>query len=153
MDIAEIEHIIKVLKENGITDFELKRADGELKLRREEASAPSPSQSHHGELFIQPLVSAPQSLSASAIAPSHDSHLLKVESPIVGTFYRKPSPDREVFVNEGDYVKKGDTICIVEAMKLMNEIEAPFTGKIEKIIPQDGEVVEFGEIMFLINPT
>ncbi len=75
-----------------------------------------------------------------------------MESPLVGTFYRKPSPDASPFVSEGDVVKKGDTLCIVEAMKLMNEIEAPCSGKVTKVLPSDGAVVEFGEVLFLIDP-
>ena len=80
------------------------------------------------------------------------SNLKKVESPIVGTFYRKPSPDAPPFAKEGDRVAAGDTLCIVEAMKLMNEIDSPCSGTIEKILVADGEVVEFGEVLFLIKP-
>ncbi|NDC38170.1 MAG: hypothetical protein EBZ48_08975 [Proteobacteria bacterium] len=69
---------------------------------------------------------------------------------MVGTFYRKPSPDAEPFVKEGDRVSKGATLCIIEAMKVMNEIDAPCDGVIEKILPSEGEVVEFGEVLFLI---
>jgi acetyl-CoA carboxylase biotin carboxyl carrier protein len=80
------------------------------------------------------------------------AHFVKVESPIVGTFYRKPSPDSDVFVKEGSSVKKGDTLCIIEAMKLMNEIDAPCDGRVEKILLSEGHVVEFGEALFYINP-
>ena len=98
--------------------------------------------------------------STPTIAPANNDangasinpNLKKVESPIVGTFYRKPSPDAPSFVKEGDRVKKGSTLCIIEAMKVMNEIDAPCDGVVEKIFPTEGEVVEFGEVLFLINP-
>jgi len=77
---------------------------------------------------------------------------VKVESPIVGSFYRRPSPESAPFVSEGDIVKKGQTICIIEAMKLMNEIPAPCDGRIHSIKLSDGQVVEFGEVMFLLEP-
>jgi acetyl-CoA carboxylase biotin carboxyl carrier protein len=80
-----------------------------------------------------------------------DPRLVKMESPIVGTFYRKPSPEARPFVEEGDRVTKGQTLCIVEAMKLMNEIESPTSGVIEKVCVGDGTVVEFGEVLFLIR--
>jgi acetyl-CoA carboxylase biotin carboxyl carrier protein len=90
---------------------------------------------------------------AVAAAPQEDlGRFVKVESPIVGTFYRKPSPDADLFVKEGDIVSKGATLCIVEAMKLMNEIESPTSGKIVKILGAEGKVVEFGEVLFLIDP-
>ena len=77
---------------------------------------------------------------------------VKVESPIVGSFYRKPSPDAEPFAKEGDVVRKGGTLCIIEAMKLMNEIESPTSGRIVKVLGVEGQVVEFGEVLFLIDP-
>jgi acetyl-CoA carboxylase biotin carboxyl carrier protein len=88
-------------------------------------------------------------------APRKDEipdHFVKVISPIVGTFYRRPSPDAEAFVKEGEWVKKDQTLCIVEAMKLMNEIPAPVDGRIEKVLLTDSQVVEFGEVLFWINP-
>ena len=78
--------------------------------------------------------------------------MVKVESPIVGTFYRKSSPDADAFVSVGASVSKGDTLCIIEAMKLMNEIEAPCSGTVEKILASDSQVVEFGESLFFIRP-
>jgi acetyl-CoA carboxylase biotin carboxyl carrier protein len=89
----------------------------------------------------------------SASSSSEDlGRFIKVESPIVGSFYRRPSPDAEPFVKEGDVISKGSTLCIIEAMKLMNEIESPASGKIVKILGTEGQVVEFGEVLFLIDP-
>jgi acetyl-CoA carboxylase biotin carboxyl carrier protein len=90
---------------------------------------------------------------SGAVAVTEDlGRYVKVESPIVGTFYRKPSPDAEPFVKEGDSISKGSTLCIIEAMKLMNEIESPASGKIVKVFGTEGQVVEFGEVLFLIDP-
>jgi acetyl-CoA carboxylase biotin carboxyl carrier protein len=100
-------------------------------------------------------VVAPTGVSAAGVGAAHEDtgRFTKVESPIVGTFYRKPSPDAELFVKEGDTVSKGQTLCIIEAMKLMNEIESPSSGKIVKILGVEGKVVEFGEVLFLIDPS
>ena len=158
MDIKNLEQILELLKQNDITDFELNEGTTQLKLSRAkpELRMGSSSSSHSLEpAIIQlpqssgPVVGAAFSASTPAAVPDN---YVKVESPLVGTFYRKPSPDADNFVSEGSTVKKGDTLCIVEAMKLMNEIDAPISGRIEKILVGDSEVVEFGETMFLINP-
>lgn len=157
MEIKDLEQIFELLKQNDITEFELNKEGIQLKLSRAKpevrmvAAASTqglePAIVHsaqgHAAFVAAPVLSAP------AISDNYT----KVESPLVGTFYRKPSPDSENFVNEGAVVKKGQTICIVEAMKLMNEIEAPVSGTVEKVLVGDGEVVEFGEVMFLIKPS
>ena len=157
MDIKELEQIITILKKNEVTDFELNKGDIHIKLSREKLAraalveaAPTNSAP---QLAIQPAISgvAPAAQAVTA-APAINPNLVKVESPIVGTFYRRSSPDAEPFVSEGARVEKGDTLCIIEAMKLMNEIEAPRSGKIEKVMLSDGQVVEYGEVLFLINP-
>jgi acetyl-CoA carboxylase biotin carboxyl carrier protein len=105
------------------------------------------------------LVPAVQHAAVPVVAASNGNGVqedlgryVKVESPIVGSFYRKPSPDAEPFVKEGDVVSKGCTLCIIEAMKLMNEIESPTSGKVVKVLGAEGQVVEFGEVLFLIDP-
>ena len=158
MNIKELEQIIKILKENDVTDFELEHDGTHIKLNRggvvvqQVAARPT-----HSE--VQPaIVSVPTANGHASHAPAAAAvggvppHMFKVESPLVGTFYRKPSPDADFFVKEGQMVKKGDTLCIVEAMKLMNEIEAECSGRVEKILATDGSVVEFGEVLFVIDP-
>ena len=160
MDIKELEQIISILKQNDVAEFELTTQEGtHIKLSRGLARATVDSGLRHIE--VQPAIiphangqMAASMPAAGAQAPAQvESHLKPVESPIVGTFYRKPSPDAEPFVKEGDIVKKGDTLCIVEAMKLMNEIDAPCSGRVVKSLLQDGQVVEYGEVLFLIDPT
>ncbi|MCI5065928.1 acetyl-CoA carboxylase biotin carboxyl carrier protein [bacterium] len=157
MDIKELEKIIKILKENGVTEFELEQDKTHIKLSRAHlvtAVAPSAVAAPEGVVAAAiPAQLQESSTPASDVGggdPYAGQH--KVDSPIVGTFYRKPSPDAEPFAREGDVVKKGDTLCIVEAMKLMNEIEAPVSGKVVRILPEDSQVVEFGELLVVIDP-
>ncbi|MEZ4754368.1 MAG: acetyl-CoA carboxylase biotin carboxyl carrier protein [Bdellovibrionota bacterium] len=148
MDIKELEQIIGILQKNGVTEFELEQDGTSLKLSRGVLVAGA-----------QQTVAAPaQAVVAPApvvngAAPAEDEKFHAVKSPIVGTFYRKSSPDADAFVEVGTSVSKGDTLCIVEAMKLMNEIEAPISGVVKKICLQDAQVVEYGETLFLIDPS
>lgn len=152
MDIKDIENIIKILKQNEVTEFELEQEGTRVKLSRTTGGAFVASEARY-EMVPAVQVATPVPASSNGIAPQEDlGRFVKVESPIVGTFYRRPSPEAEAFVKEGDTVKKGDTLCIVEAMKLMNEIEAPTSGKIVKVMGADGQVIEFGEVLFLIDP-
>lgn len=156
MDINDIEHIIRILKQNEVTEFELEQDGTKIKLVR------GPGQdfvASAGSVNLRPAVrvaseaDAHPAVAESKPAAADDSgKYVKISSPIVGTFYRRPSPDAEAFVKEGDTVKKGDTLCIIEAMKLMNEIEAETSGKVVKILGTDGQVVEYGEVLFLIDP-
>jgi acetyl-CoA carboxylase biotin carboxyl carrier protein len=152
MDIKDIENIIKILKQNEVTEFELEQEGTRVKLARTPAGGYASAESR---MDVIPAVQVAMATGpvAVAAAPQEDlGRFVKVESPIVGTFYRKPSPDAELFVKEGDVVSKGATLCIVEAMKLMNEIESPTSGKVVKILGAEGKVVEFGEVLFLIDP-
>ncbi|RMG44746.1 MAG: acetyl-CoA carboxylase biotin carboxyl carrier protein [Candidatus Dadabacteria bacterium] len=154
MDIEQLEQIINILKANDVTEFELQQDGTHIKLSR--ASKVKLVSQDSTQLTVEPAVSGTVNggiASASQGEVKQDyADLTPVTSPIVGTFYRKPAPDAEPFVNVGDHVKEGQTLCIVEAMKLMNEIPAPCDGKIEKILLSDGQVVEYGETLFLIDP-
>lgn len=152
MDIKDIENIIKILKQNEVTEFELEQEGTRVKLSRSSGGAYIASDARY-EMVPAVHVSMPAAAASNGSAPHEDlGRYVKVESPIVGTFYRKPAPDAEFFAKEGDTVKKGDTLCIIEAMKLMNEIEATTSGKIVKIFGVEGQVIEFGEVLFLIDP-
>lgn len=159
MDISELKEILRLLRENEITEFELEQDGTTIKLSRQSLMAQSASGSSVSvpvepaiSQSSQPIVNGAAHPAKSTVDESLSDKFQKVESPIVGTFYRKPSPDADAFVEVGTKVSKGDTLCIVEAMKLMNEISAPCGGTIEKILLDDGEVVEFGEPLFFINP-
>lgn len=155
MDISELEQILKLLRQNDVTKFELQREGVTLRLSRAGQLEVTTASARPVEL--EPAIHQQYANGSIASAPAaaraeDDSRFVKVESPIVGTFYRKPSPYADPFVKEGSRVNKGDTLCIVEAMKLMNEIESPSGGVIEKVLLGDGQVVEFGEVLFLISP-
>jgi acetyl-CoA carboxylase biotin carboxyl carrier protein len=147
MDVSEIERLVAILGKSDISTFELEGDGWRLSLTR---SLPE-------KVVFRGGSGVEASSSAATNAQSHHTEVLrddfvKVESPIVGSFYRRPSPDSAPFVTEGDVVRKGQTICIIEAMKLMNEIPSPCDGRIHSIKLSDGQVVEFGEVMFLLEP-
>ncbi|MCB0338183.1 MAG: acetyl-CoA carboxylase biotin carboxyl carrier protein [Bdellovibrionales bacterium] len=153
MKIEELEKIVKILRQNDITEFELNHDGTHIKLSRSVIDGRVVQTLKPVE--VEPAVLVPSNGTAEGKGKAVDEvppAWVAVESPIVGTFYRKPAPDADPFVKEGDVVKKGDTLCIIEAMKLMNEIEATASGRVEKVLLKDGQVVEFGEKLFLINP-
>lgn len=163
MNLADIEKIVKILKQSDIHEFELEQDGTKIKLTRGNPTTAAQQAPHvvYREI-VEPAISSAQVASSAndkSTSPQQQAEDSKValgetavKSPLVGTFYRKPSPDAEPFAKEGTQVKKGDTLCIVEAMKLMNEIEAPVSGTLLKVFVQEGEVVEFGEILFSIKP-
>jgi acetyl-CoA carboxylase biotin carboxyl carrier protein len=152
MDIKDIEHIIKILKQNEVTEFELEQEGTRVKLARSPAGTFTATEMRMDVVPAVQIAMPAVAQSNGAGAQEDLGRFVKVESPIVGSFYRRPSPDAEPFVKEGDVISKGSTLCIVEAMKLMNEIEAPTSGKVLKILGAEGQVVEFGEVLFLIDP-
>jgi len=144
----EIEDLVEVLNRYHLTELEFEKKGVRIRIRRDHAPAVS---SHQVEISkTMEAVSLPE----RQVPPlsAEPSHFLTVTSPIVGTFYRSPSPDTDPYVEEGDIVKKGQVLCIVEAMKLMNEIEAETDGKIMKILVESTTPVEFGQPLYLIDP-
>ena len=145
-DIEYVEKLAKVLADNSLTEISLEDGEQAITLRKEVmgvAAAP----------VVQ--ATAPQQPQAAPVsAPAEQKEVKKgkpLTSPMVGTFYSAPSPDAEPFVKVGQTVKEGDVVCIVEAMKLMNEIEAEFSGKIVEICVSDGQPVEFGQVLMYIE--
>jgi len=144
MDLEEIRHILELLKETDITEFQIEREGIKLKIKRERAFAPLE--------VPRPAPPPPVPEKNEAGGPQEEPNLVTITSPIVGVFYRSPSPDAPHFVEEGSTVKKGQVLCIVEAMKLMNEIESDVDGIVRKILVENGQPVEYGEPLFLIEP-
>lgn len=149
MDIKDIEQILKVLKQSDIVDFELEQGGTRIRLSRG-----SPTSVPAAVVSASPvtMMALPSEGLGGSPVPEIESALVKVVSPMVGTFYRKPAPDAEFFAREGDRVTKGQTLCIIEAMKLMNEIDAPISGTLVKVLVGDAQVAEFGEVLMLIQP-
>ena len=160
LDLDQVRTLIDLLEERGLEEFEIERAGLRIRIKRRGAhAAPAP-------VFESYITSAPNSAPGAAAAsrgaePStatgaeapaglDESHLVK--SPIVGTFYASPRPDAPLFVRPGDFVEVGQVLCIIEAMKLMNEIEADAAGEIVRIYVENGQSVEYGEPLFAILP-
>ena len=148
--MKQIQELIDLLKRNHLTELEIERAGIRIRVRHEIGiKTVSASVSEAGQASA-PAVT-PQAVPASELLEVAAGHIT-ITSPIVGTFYRSPSPDADPYVEEGDYVKKGQVLCIVEAMKLMNEIESEVDGRITKILVESTKPVEYGQALFLIDP-
>ena len=162
MNQKELKELIEFLIEKDIAEFELERGDVKVKIKRaaEPSLAPAPDSRY---IAVQPApvmvshatqpVPGRVDLAASAASPEPAEALHIVKSPIVGTFYESPSPGSEAFVKVGSHVTTGQTLCIVEAMKLMNEIESDATGVIVRIFVENGQPVEYGQPLFGVRPS
>ena len=146
-DIDYVEKLAKVLADNSLTEISLEDGEQAITLRKEVMGVAAPV----AVAAPQAPASAPAPAAAPAASqePAHKGKALT--SPMVGTFYSAPSPDAEAFVKVGQTIKEGDVVCIVEAMKLMNEIESDFSGKITEICVQDGQPVEFGQVLMYVE--
>jgi acetyl-CoA carboxylase biotin carboxyl carrier protein len=164
MKIAEIKELIESVAHHGITELEIDSSGMKLKIRKElpVASLVVPAAPAALPVVVPPGPLAPPLLSSEAVspgtvpgppAPSEAGDLFLVRSPIVGTFYRAPNPNADPFVKVGDEVEPGRVLCIVEAMKLMNEIESEVSGEMTRIFVENGESVEFGQALFGIRLT
>ena len=150
MDIRKVKKLIELLEESGVAEIEIKEGEESVRISRASAAvAPAPMQ-YAAAPIAAPAAAAPSEAPAAAEASNTPSGH-QVKSPMVGTFYRSPSPGAKSFVEVGDQVKVGDTLCIVEAMKMMNQIEADASGTVKAILIEDGEPVEFDEPLFIIE--
>ncbi|MHC6227604.1 acetyl-CoA carboxylase biotin carboxyl carrier protein [Pseudomonas sp. X10] len=152
MDIRKVKKLIELLEESGIDELEIKEGEESVRISRH-SKTPAAQQ----YFAPAPVAAAPVAAPAPAAAPVAEAAAAApklngtvVKSPMVGTFYRKPSPTSANFAEVGQTVKKGDTLCIVEAMKMMNHIEAEASGVIESILVEDGQPVEFDQPLFTI---
>jgi len=154
MDIKEIKSLIKMVMESDISEFELENAEEKIKIKRGGVHEIVHYQTPQPPLSAQPFVQTVQVLEGGTVTVSApvDEKGINVTSPIVGTFYRAPAPDASPYVEVGQVVEKGQVFCIVEAMKLMNEIEAEFRCKIVKICKENAQPVEFGDVLFVVEP-
>lgn len=149
MDLRKLKKLIDLVEESGISELEL--TEGEEKVRISRALMPSHAPVAQYMTAPQAVAHAPQP-APTAVAPvvaEIEGHIVK--SPMVGTFYRSSSPDAKAFVDVGSKVAAGETLCIIEAMKLLNEIESDFAGVIKKILVENGQPVEYGEPLFVIG--
>jgi acetyl-CoA carboxylase biotin carboxyl carrier protein len=164
VDLGQLERLLSFMSEHGLEEFEY--AHGDLRIRLKKAIAP-PSAPPSRALPVsaettvpvahlhapQAVVEAHPATAAAPAAPAPAEELHIIKSPIVGTFYAGSSPDAGPFVKVGDLVQAGQTVCIVEAMKLMNEIEADIAGEVVRVLVENGHPVEYGEPLFALRPT
>ena len=155
MDLRKLKKLIDLVEESGIAELELTEGEEKVKISRQLMSQSAPMT--HYIQAPQQIAPQAQTPAPSDAAPSETKPVAEkieghaVNSPMVGTFYRSPSPDAKAFVDVGSKVNKGDTLCIIEAMKLLNEIEADASGTIKKILVENGQPVEYGETLFIIG--
>jgi acetyl-CoA carboxylase biotin carboxyl carrier protein len=154
VNLKELKEILQILEDQKITEFELEQEGTKLRVRRGEWKAAISSPLAAGMDVPAPHEVSLETPPVVPPAPSPvESGLTIVKSPIVGTFYRSPDPNSAPFVNIGDFVKIGQVLCIIEAMKLMNEIEAEVAGEIVKVHHETGQPVQFGEPLFTVRPS
>ena len=158
MDIKDIQNLIKFVSKAEVSEVKYKTKDFEITIKtplggndvsymQQPAvyhTAPQPAAS-------APVSSAPAATTPADVAADDDSKFVTIKSPMIGTFYRKPSPDKDVFVNVGDEVSNGKVVCVIEAMKLFNQIESEISGKIVKILVDDATPVEYDQPLFLVD--
>ena len=159
MNFEEIEKLVRLVAETNLAEVEIKRSGVHVRISRQLAAAAS------GPVHVYPMQGGPQQWPAASgaalvapvgapVAPAvvEESGLHVITATMVGTFYRRPNPEAQPFIKEGDSVRKGQIICLLEAMKILNEIEADVSGTVVKVFAEDAQPVEFGEKLFAIRP-
>ncbi len=161
MDLKEIQNLIKFVAKSGASEVALEMEDVKITIKTGSGTASETTivqQMPMGQMMPQqmaPPAAAPAVAPIEVAAPAaeDDSKFIAVKSPIIGTFYRKPAPDKDVFVKVGDEISAGTVVCVIEAMKLFNEIESEVSGKIVKVLVDDNSPVEYDQPLFLVDPS
>ncbi|MFT4778812.1 MAG: acetyl-CoA carboxylase biotin carboxyl carrier protein [Flavobacteriales bacterium] len=170
MNLTEIQDLIKFVAKSGVTEVEIEQNDFKITIKSENKAGarkrgPAELEAQYVQVPVQNMpqqmhmpqtapAPAPATAPAPAAAPAEENtQYIEVKSPMIGTFYRRPSPDTENFFEVGETIKKGDVVCIIEAMKLFNEIEAEISGKIVKVLVDDNSPVEYDQPLFLVDPS
>ena len=161
MDIKEIQNLIKFVAKSGASEVKLEMDDIKITIKTGSESDTTIVHQVPATQIPQQVMAAPAPVAAAAppaveskpAAVSEESKYITIKSPIIGTFYRKPSPDKPLFVEVGQSIGEGDVLCVIEAMKLFNEIESEVSGKIVKVLVDDSSPVEFDQPLFLVDPS
>lgn len=162
MDIKQIQELVKIINKTNISEISIEEADLKITIKQKEDRVETLVAAPTAPVYVAPAaapVAAPAAPPAAAPAPAAPAaapaadNLVTIKSPMIGTFYRSPSPDKPAFVNVGDEVTPGKVVCIVEAMKLFNEIESEVKGKIVKILVEDASPVEYDQPLYLVEPS
>ena len=148
MDLRKLKTLIDLVSESNISELEITEADGKVRIVKADPAAPA--QPQYAPMPMPVVAAAPAPVvAAEPVAPVESGHTVK--SPMVGTFYRSANPGAKPFAEVGDAIKEGEPICIIEAMKIMNEIEADKSGTVKRILCENGQAVEFGQPLFIIE--
>jgi acetyl-CoA carboxylase biotin carboxyl carrier protein len=160
MDLKEIQNLIKFVSNSGVAEVKLETGDIKITIRTTlEGNTPDITYVQQAPMQQALPQAAPIAVASSPVAPidaapaDESSKYITIKSPIIGTFYRKPAPDKPMFTEVGNTIGKGDVLCVIEAMKLFNEIESEVSGKIVKILVDDMSPVEFDQPLFLVDPS
>lgn len=148
MDLRKVKKLIELLEESGLSEIEI--TEGEDKVRITKGGKPSPQVKAIETRQESEILSTSEPVDAHTQTKSNNG-FHEVKAPMIGTFYQSPDPDSEAFVKVGDPVSEGDTLCIIEAMKMMNKIESDISGTIERVLIQNGDPVEFDQVLFLVS--
>lgn len=153
MKLKEIQNLIKFVAKSGASEVKLEMENVKITIKTTDEKQPIVVQ-ETAPANVAPLAPpTPQAQSPIPFEPIEDNKYITVKSPIIGTFYRKPSPDKPTFVEVGDMISEGTVLCVIEAMKLFNDIESEVSGKIVKILVDDSSPVEFDQPLFLVDPS
>lgn len=163
MDIKEIQSLIKFVAKSGASEVKLEMEDVKITIRTGSTTATPETtivqqipMAQAPAVPVAPAPAAPEAPAPAASTPepvADDSKYITIKSPIIGTFYRKPAPDKPAFVEVGSTINQGDVLCVIEAMKLFNDIESEVSGKIVKVLVEDSSPVEFDQPLFLVDPS
>lgn len=161
MDLKDIQNLIKFVAKSGASEVKLETEDIKITIKTGSSDGKGettyiqqiPTMAPQPQMPMQQQQAAPAPSQQEPQPESAETKYLTIKSPIIGTFYRKPAPDKDVFVEVGDTIKSGDVLCVIEAMKLFNEIESEVSGKIVKVLVDDSSPVEFDQPLFLIDPS
>ena len=157
MKIKEIQNLIKFVAKSGASEVKLEMEDVKITIKTNDGSQPVVIQDTaivpQPVIQTQPVLPEPAAPTSSPAVVEEDLNYITIKSPIIGTFYRKPSPDKPNFVEVGDSISEGSVLCVIEAMKLFNDIESEVSGKIVKILVDDSSPVEFDQPLFLVDPS
>jgi acetyl-CoA carboxylase biotin carboxyl carrier protein len=163
MNIKDIENLIKFVQKSGVSEVSLEQKDFKITIKTQHQKeitgshtvmhVPAPNQVMHAPVSAPPPTSAAPASAPPPAKLNDESKYITIKSPMIGTFYRTPSPDKPSFANVGDEIKPGKVLCIIEAMKLFNEIESEVSGKIVKVLVDNATPVEYDQPLFLVDPS
>jgi acetyl-CoA carboxylase biotin carboxyl carrier protein len=160
IDLEFVERLIKSIDQSSLDSIEIERGGTRIRLSKSAPAAPAGGSGSNASQTAAPLPNPPATAASSeeaasepAAGPPRDAGWIEVPSPMVGTFYRAPSPGADPFTDVGERISRGETLCIIEAMKLMNELEAEVEGTVREVCVENGEPVEYGQVLFRVDPS